>query len=77
MTDHDVEIRNREHCPTCEGPAVTRCRCFIGDRTCAKGHKWYVCPVHGTRILGDGHSKAGATGKPFECLCVNPKVSML
>ena len=54
-----------ELCPACGSPAVSRCRCMIGDFTCSKGHQWHKCSIHKTRVMGEGHGKVAIGG----CTC--------
>ena len=42
-------------CPVCGKPAVSRCRCIIGDFTCANGHEWHRCPMHKKDVVGSAH----------------------
>jgi hypothetical protein len=45
-------------CPVCSRPAVSTCRCRIGNKRCANGHDWhYEKAEDGGRkvVLGTGH----------------------
>jgi CheY-like chemotaxis protein len=44
--------RKPDECPLCGLPAQTRCRCKMAESTCPNGHKWHLCPIHGTPVLG-------------------------
>lgn len=45
-------------CPVCSEPALSSCRCHIGDKSCKNRHTWFKCPQHGTRIIADGDTHA-------------------
>lgn len=53
-------------CPICKGAVTGRCRCSIGSESCAHGHSWHRCQVHGVTVLGDGHNSAGGCSCPID-----------
>lgn len=53
-----------DNCPVCGKEYVARCRCLLGNKTCANGHDWHRCPVHGTINLGSGHGSGGGCTCP-------------
>lgn len=54
-----------ERCPSCGGPPVERCRCLIGDMTCARGHQWHHCAGCQRTVRGP----ADHTRSTWEHLC--------
>lgn len=52
-------------CPTCKTKSVGGCRCMLSDQSCANGHSWYVCPIHGKTIVG----QSDHSGDTFRCRC--------
>jgi hypothetical protein len=42
-----------DFCPTCDGKAVSGCRCMINHRVCKNGHAWHR--VNGKVVMGTGH----------------------
>lgn len=56
-------------CPTCQGEAVTVCRCVLGDTRCANGHNWHVCKIHGLVPYKAKHSGLKDDG----CTCQKEK----
>ena len=38
-------------CPVCGDEYESSCRCHVGDRSCASGHKWIWCPEHERNVV--------------------------
>jgi len=73
MSDHGENLGKRSltlsgygsTCPTCGEPAVSICRCMLGDTSCKNKHEWHECKVHGLVAVGAIHGKPKAGG----CTC--------
>jgi len=52
-------------CPTCGEPAMSVCRCMLGDTMCKNKHNWHECAVHGLVAVGARHDGKGEGG----CTC--------
>ncbi len=48
------------HCPICNTPTVSQCKCLVADRVCEKGHVWHRCPVHNFLIVRERATGAHA-----------------
>lgn len=56
-------------CPTCNLPAIRRCRCLRGDCECENGHAWHTCVKHQRTVVG----KADHGLKTNACTCIDTK----
>lgn len=65
-------------CPICGGPQTGRCKCFMADSWCAKGHHWHfskadVEPYPG-KPLAERSIHAGPANHGHGPCCANPRV---
>lgn len=56
-----------EICPVCGRRFESRWGCKLKGRECKKGHKWQVCPKHGTTLIGS--DRVGRFVEYDECIC--------
>jgi len=40
------------HCPICNLPWESQCKCSYGNKTCKNNHTWYICNIHQRIALG-------------------------
>ena len=63
----DPRPPDHDFCPVCGERFKSQCRCMRGDRVCSNGHRWHLCPVHGSVETPKGVDTHKAAHD--ECVC--------